>query len=136
MKLKLIVLDVLSVILIYTICLPVSGWTDVNETPDFNVIAGEWVRPDGGYVVHVKNIKPDGEVDVEYLNPSRINVAEAKVSIWKGLVKLFVKLEDEGYPGSTYTLYYYTEKDAFAGYYYQATMKKTYKVVFFRKSIK
>jgi len=44
-----------------------------------------------------------------------INVTEANVSEWKGLVRLFIKLDDEGYPGSTYTLYYYGEKDALAG---------------------
>jgi hypothetical protein len=44
-----------------------------------------------------------------------------------------VKLEDKGYPGSTYTLYYYAEKDALVGYYYQAAMNKTFKVIFLRK---
>jgi hypothetical protein len=28
----------------------------------------------------------------------------ANVSLWKGLVKLFIKLQDKGYPGSMYTL--------------------------------
>jgi hypothetical protein len=37
---------------------------------------------------------------------------------------------DQGYPGSTYTLYYYAEKDALAGFYYQAHLKQTFEVVF------
>ena len=49
------------------------------------------------------------------------------------MVKLFVKLQDKGYPGSTYTLYYFEEKDALAGFYFQATMGQTYEVVFTRK---
>ena len=84
------------------------------------MLVGEWNRLDGGYVLHVREVKTDGSVDVGYFNPKEINIAEAKVSEWKGLNKLFIKLEDEGYPGSTYTLYYYAEKDALAGFYYQA----------------
>jgi hypothetical protein len=104
-----------------------------SAQPDFSLLVGEWIRPDGGYVINVREIKPDGSVDAGYFNPNVINVAEASVSEWKGLVKLFIKLEDEGYPGSTYTLYYYAEKDALAGFYYQAVMKQTFEVVFLRK---
>ena len=105
------------------------------EKPDFKVIIGEWVRPDGGYVVRVRDVNPDGSVDAEYFNPGKINIAEANVSLRKGLVKLFIKLQDKGYPGSTYTLYYYPEKDALAGFYYQAAVGQTYEVVFFRKKV-
>jgi len=103
------------------------------EKSDFKAIIGEWVRPDGGYIVRVRDVNPDGSVDAEYFNPGKINIAEANVSLWKGLVKLFIKLQDKGYPGSTYTLYYYPEKDALAGFYYQAAVGQTYEVVFFRK---
>jgi hypothetical protein len=103
------------------------------EKPDFEVIVGEWVRPDGGYVVHVRDVKPDGSANAGYFNPSRIYIAEANVSMWKGLIKLFIKLQDKGYQGSTYTLYYYAEKDALAGFYYQANMDQTFEVVFLRK---
>jgi len=75
----------------------------------------------------------DGQTDVKYFNPDEINIAEANVSLWKGLVKLFIKLQDEGYPGSTYTLYYYEDKDALAGFYYQAVLDQTFEVVFLRK---
>lgn len=103
-------------------------------TTDFSMLTGEWLRSDGNYKLHVKKIQSDGSVDVGYFNPSRVNVSEASVSLWKGLVKLFVKLQDEGYPGSTYTVYYYAEKDALAGYYFQAQMQQTFKVIFFRNS--
>ena len=108
--------------------------TASGEQPDFRVILGEWVRPDGGYVVHVRDVNPDGSVDAGYFNPNKIHIAEASVSLWKGMVKLFIKLQGRGYPGSTYTLYYYAEKDALAGFYYQAAIQQTFKVVFFRKS--
>ena len=104
-----------------------------SEQLDFSLLVGEWIRPDGGYVINVRKIKADGSVDAGYFNPNMINVAEASVSEWKGLVKLFIKLDDTGYPGSTYTLFYYAEKDALAGFYYQAVIKQTFEVVFMRK---
>ena len=103
------------------------------EKPDFKVIMGEWVRIDGGYVINVSSIKEDGSVDVGSSTPREIYVAEAKVSLWKGMVRLYIKLQDKGYPGSTYTLYYNAEKKGLAGFYYQAVQKQTYEVVFVRK---
>ena len=106
-----------------------------EEKPDFNVIIGEWIRPDGGYIIRIRDVNPDGSVDAGYFNPAKINIAEANVSLWKGLVKLFIKLQDKGYPGSTYKLYYYPEKDALAGFYYQAAIEQTYEVFFLRKKV-
>ena len=94
---------------------------------------GEWVRPDDGYIIRVRGVKPDGSVDVGYFNRREINISEANVTKWKGMVKLFIKFQDKGYPGSTYKLFYYAEKDALAGFYYQAALKQTFKVVFLRK---
>ena len=110
-----------------------TGTVGSAEQTDFKVLVGEWVRTDGGYIIRVREIKPDGLVDAEYLNPKAINITEANVSRWKGLNKLFIKLQDDGYPGSTYTLYYYPEKDALAGFYYQAVMNQNFEVVFVRK---
>lgn len=106
-----------------------------TEPSDFKTLVGKWVRTDGGYVIHIRDIKSDGSVDLGYFNPREINISEAGVTKWKGLNKLFIKLQDEGYPGSTYTLYYYAEKDALAGFYYQATMEQTFEVVFFREKV-
>ena len=103
------------------------------ENADLKSFIGEWTRTDGGYVIHVRDVQPDGSVEVEYFNPKEIKIAEANVSEWKGMAKLFVKLQDEGYPGSTYTLYYYAEKDALAGFYYQAAINQRFEVVFMRK---
>jgi hypothetical protein len=89
---------------------------------------------DGDYIIKVHDIRPDGTVQAAYFNPESIQVSESRVSMWKGLVRLFVKLQDQGYPGSTYTLFYHTEKDALAGFYYQAELRKTFEVVFIRKT--
>ena len=103
-----------------------------TENADLKFFVGKWTRTDGGYVIHVRDVQPDGSVEVEYYNPKKINIAEAHVSEWKGMGKLFLKLQDEGYPGSTYTLYYHAEKDALAGFYHQAAINQRFEVVFVR----
>lgn len=101
---------------------------------DLNVVNGKWARTDGDYTLLVRDAASGGSADVRYFNPGKIHVEESHASIHKGLVRLFVKLRDKGYPGSTYTLYYYEEKDALAGFYYQAAMGRTYKVIFLREN--
>lgn len=100
---------------------------------DYDIIAGEWQRTDGGYLIKISDVQADGQVKVEYFNPSPIHVAQATVSTQKELVKLFVQFQDKGYEGSTYTLFYYVEKDALVGFYYQAALDKTFEVIFLRK---
>ena len=128
-------IGILAALSVWIVCFHKPETAISAEQPDFKIIIGEWIRPDGGYIVRVRDINTDGSVDAGYFNPGKINVAEANVSLWKGFVKLFIKLQDKGYPGSTYTLYYYPEKDALAGFYYQAAIGKTYEVVFFRKKV-
>jgi len=119
---------------LFCILTGVLSSTSFGQQQQFNNILGKWVRMDGGYVIKVNDILPDGTVETTYFNPASIHVSESRVSMWKGLVKLFVKLQDQRYPGSTYTLFYYTEKDALAGFYYQAELEQTFEVVFLRKT--
>lgn len=100
---------------------------------DFSVIVGQWARIDGSYTLRIQDVMSDGKVNVSYFNPGRIHVAESRVSTQEGRIKLFVKLHDKGYPGCTYTLFYYHEQDALAGVYYQAALGRTYEVIFVRK---
>ncbi|MEA3468304.1 MAG: hypothetical protein U9R57_08795 [Thermodesulfobacteriota bacterium] len=101
---------------------------------DYDIIAGLWQRTDGGYLIKINDVQGDGQAKVEYFNPRPIHVAESTISTKKELIKLFVEFQDKGYEGSTYTLFYYAEKDALAGFYYQAAMDRTYEVIFLRKS--
>ncbi|MEN8210627.1 MAG: hypothetical protein ABFR31_02840 [Thermodesulfobacteriota bacterium] len=100
---------------------------------DYNILKGEWLRTDGNYRIRVNTIGVDNKVSVEYFNPKSIHIAEAAVSTQKGLLKLDIKFQDRGYEGSTYRLYYYAQKDALVGFYYQATTNRTYEVIFLRK---
>lgn len=135
-KYKLILLSTLFGI-IFSCNGMVSVYADegIVVTPmlDYAVIAGEWQRTDGGYVIKVSDVQPDGHAMVEYFNPNPIYVAQAAISTRKQLIKLYIRFQDKGYEGSNYTLYYYAEKDALVGFYYQAPMDRTFDVIFLRK---
>lgn len=103
------------------------------EKPDFQSLLGDWVRPDGGYVIKIRSIDPDGELVAGYYNPRPINVSRALASAEKGKINVFIKLRDKGYPGSTYNLVYHEENEALFGIYYQAVMDQSFDVAFVRK---
>ena len=99
---------------------------------EFQILEGKWVRPDGGYVLEVKNIKKDGSLQAAYFNPRPIRVFRAEVSKKDGAITLFVELRDVNYPGSTYRLRYDAAADRLTGTYFQAVEKQTFNVQFLR----
>jgi hypothetical protein len=103
-----------------------------NMHYDFRRLIGRWLRPDGGYVIDVRKIDASGKVDAGYYNPQPINVSRAEAIELDAGIKLFIELQDVGYPGSTYSLIYNPQKDMMFGLYYQATMKQNFEVVFVR----
>lgn len=125
----------LSTIFSLTLLQPVHAQVKVppSATPDFAIIDGDWQRTDGGYILRVSDVQPDGQAKIEYFNPRPIHVAGSSISTQKQLIKLFINFQDKGYEGSTYTLYYYQKEDALVGFYHQAPMDKTFEVIFMRK---
>ena len=98
----------------------------------FVKLVGRWVRTDGGYVIDISRIDADGNMEAGYYNPGPINVSRAEAT-WTGSApEVFIELQDQGYPGSTYTLTYDRLKDVLAGFYYQAVMQQDFDVVFVR----
>ena len=105
-----------------------------NNAGGFENLIGRWRRPDGGYIIAIRNIGADGRMDAAYLNPRPINVAQAKASWKKNRQEVFIELQDTGYPGSTYTLDYNPDQDLLSGIYFQAAMNQTFEVVFVREN--
>jgi uncharacterized protein (DUF2147 family) len=99
---------------------------------DYARIAGSWLRPDGGYVLELKDVGPKGRLKARYFNPNPINVAKAEWRRTGDRLQVFVELRDVNYPGSTYTLVYSPEKDRLEGNYYQAVQGQTYAIGFIR----
>ena len=104
-----------------------------KEMTDFDRLVGSWVRPDGGYVIEIRRIHPDGKMEAAYFNPRPIHVSRSNVSEEDGIIQLFIELQGQGYPGSTYTLKYNSELDALVGVYFQAVIKQQFEVVFQRR---
>jgi hypothetical protein len=111
---------------------PVSGDSKSEPTVESQKLIGRWLRPDGGYVIEIRNINSGGTMEAGYFNPRPINVSRAEVSRKKGDLEVFIELQDTGYPGSTYTLIYNPQQDMFYGIYYQATLGQSFEVIFVR----
>jgi hypothetical protein len=107
---------------------PVQGAGPINV----KLFEGFWIRPDGGYVLDIREIGNDGHVKASYYNPRPIKVGRAKLRTKNGTAVLVVELRDVNYPGSTYTLRYDPAGDRLQGKYYQAVKKQTYEVEFVR----
>lgn len=102
------------------------------EPVDSKRLEGRWLRPDGGYVLQLKDIKKNGSLTATYLNPKPINVSKAQIDLKNDKLTLFVELRDVNYPGSTYTLDYDSAADRLKGNYFQAALNQTYEVEFER----
>ena len=112
---------------------PAATISPKKETPDFDRLVGNWVRPDGGYVIEISKIYPNGKVDAAYFNPRSIHVSRSTVSEKDGIIELFIELQGQGYPGSTYTLKYNPAYDALIGIYFQAVIQQPFDMIFQRK---
>lgn len=99
---------------------------------DFQRLEGKWVRPDGGYILELRNIKKDGSMTAAYFNPRPIRVFRAEASKKEGQITLFVELRDVNYPGSTYRLQYDAATDRLVGTYFQAVERQTFNIQFLR----
>ena len=121
------------VLFVWLFCGPALAAEDPNtqESRGFTAakqIEGRWFRANGGYVLILQDIKPDGSIKAFYLNPRSINVHEATWKFEDERIFLYVEMRDVNYPGSNYTLMYRAANDALWGSYYQAVQKQTMNV--------
>ena len=101
-----------------------------SAEPGFRALSGRWLRPDGGYILDIRDVDASGKIEAEYLNPRPITVARAEATRDGSTLKVFVELRAPGYPGSTYTLTYDPTRDQLAGIYFQAALQQRFDVVF------
>ena len=106
--------------------------TAVTATSGLQSLRGRWLRPDGGYILDIRDVDASGKVDAVYLNPRPIHIARAEASGDGATPQVFVELRAPGYPGSTYTLRYEPQRDQLEGSYYQAALQQRFAVVFVR----
>jgi hypothetical protein len=106
--------------------------SEAPARPEFQKLKGRWLRPDGGYIIEVKNVEDTGLLDVAYFNPRPIHVSKAVALQDAGVTKVFIELRDANYPGSTYTLVYDPTNDQLTGIYFQALERHSFEVFFER----
>jgi hypothetical protein len=96
----------------------------------FNVLLGNWVRPDGGYTITITDVDPNGILDASYANPNPLPFAQAKASVNGEAIEVFLELRAGGYNGSTYNLTYDPENNVLRGIYYQAVAQQKFDIYF------
>ena len=97
-----------------------------QKTFDRSVLIGDWIRTDAEYRITISELPDDGTLKAGYFNPNPINVGKAGWSFSEGMMKLYIELRDENYPGSNYKVTYIPEKDLLAGQYYEAGIFKLF----------
>ena len=111
-----------------------AGKDGEKNSPGLHVqVTGEWLRTDGNYILNLNRFNADSTINAVYLNPRSIHIAETRWKVRDTFVYILVKFEDEGYPGSYYSLGYIPEKDILYGLYYQAALDQEFEVVFERR---
>jgi hypothetical protein len=98
----------------------------------FEALKGRWLRPDGGYVVDIREVGADGRMTASYFNPRPINVSRAEATREGDETKVFIELRDVNYPGATYNLTFDPKSDQLRGVYYQPALQQGFEVFFVR----
>ena len=98
----------------------------------FGKLPGRWERTDGGYIIDIKSVEPNGAMIAAYLNPKPIRIARAQAVRYGEAAKIMIELRDVNYPGSTYELVYDPQRDQLIGIYFQAVEQQHFEVNFTR----
>jgi hypothetical protein len=104
----------------------------IQSESAFGALPGRWVRPDGGYVINIKNVDASGKLDAAYANPNPLPFSRAEATRDGNTIKLFFELRAGGYNGSTYTLTYDPASDTLKGVYFQAVAQQKFDIYFMR----
>jgi len=110
-----------------------AGGRPANARPELQVLKGRWLRPDGGYVLEIRQADADGQLDAAYFNPNPIRVVAARATKEGAALKVFIELNDVNYPGCQYNLTYLPEQRQLVGTYFQAALRQTFEVAFERE---
>jgi hypothetical protein len=106
--------------------------TAAQAAEGFDRLQGRWQRPDGGYVLEIRDVDTNGKMMAAYFNPRPINVSQAEAALNETTLKVFIELRDVNYPGATYHLTYDADKDQLQGVYFQPALQQKFDVFFVR----
>ena len=101
-----------------------------QATVDLQKLKGRWLRPDGGYIIEIRQVDANGQLDAGYFNPNPIRVVNSVAKQDGPAAKVHLELNDVNYPGCKYDLTYIPGQDMLVGTYFQAAIQQTFEVVF------
>lgn len=113
-----------------TVFTPAMAASDCMPKSMEEQLIGRWLRPDGGYVLEIREIGKDGRLKAAYFNPRSINVARAELNCSNGRIGVYIEMRDVNYPGSKYNLWYEPRSKRLIGTYFQAVNGITYHIEF------
>lgn len=85
--------------------------------PGWGRLVGRWLRPEGGYLLEIRLVVSDGQVQVAGFKPSPIHGARAEAAGQADAWKLLVELGDVNYLGCIYRLRYHAATETLEGVY-------------------
>ena len=94
---------------------------------------GAQIRIDGGYVIAIKSVGANGQLDAMYFNPAALPFAQARALRQGDMLRAHFELQAGGYAGSTYDLTYDAASDQLKGSFYQAVARQRFEVHFVRR---
>ena len=104
-----------------------------NDQAAFQTLRGRWLRPDGGYVLLIREATAEGVVTAEYLSPAGpVQVTRAEAKRQGDSIQVHVVLYGSGYQGNNYTLTYDPDRDELHGVY-DPIIQDTFPVTFIRE---
>jgi hypothetical protein len=112
---------------------PAAASKDLLPEAERQKLVGRWRRSDANYVLEIRAVAADGQIEAAYLNPRPIHVSKAQATLDSGKTTAMVELRDRLYPGSYYTLTYNASDDRLSGVYHHLGVHQEYDVVFVRE---
>jgi len=103
------------------------------EKSSFDALKGTWLRPDGGYIIAIRSVGANWQIDAMYFNPNQLPFSKAQATLDGAKLRVALELRAGGYDGSTYDLVYDPATNRLTGTYYQAVAKQNFEVFFVRR---
>jgi hypothetical protein len=149
---KTTILSILSGLFVILFIVPMQSWqlSAKNENPNANVvfenltgtkhpdqqdedlIKGVWGRSDAADEINISEILNNGLLKATFYNPKMINIEKAVWTNSSDVLRIYILLREDKYPGSSFSLNYLPEKDLLLGVYFDALTNESHAVTFNR----
>ncbi|WP_281322931.1 hypothetical protein [Flavobacterium aestivum] len=103
-----------------------------SRKADKNLIKGLWGRTEGVGEINISEVRDNGLLKATFCNPKSINIEKAVWTNSSDVLRIYILLREDNYPGSSFSLNYIAEKDLLLGVYFDALTNISYTVSFKR----